>query len=153
MTELIALTALAAEANPDHFLATIEMILEGETETETVLYSSTPSDTHGIAVEVRAAITDWLNAGKPVTPYVPKTPDEVRWRLPMLTRRQLLLALASIGIMEDDVSATLSDPLDLIEWKYASEYERLNPLLVDVAETFGLPPEHVDDLWKWASAL
>lgn len=79
---------------------------------------------------------------------------------PSLSRRQLLLALLSIGVTADMVAAeieAIADPIEraaaMIEWTAASSYERDHPLVVDLAAAFGLPAGQVDDLWTWAASL
>ena len=80
--------------------------------------------------------------------------------LPPLTRRQLRLALLSIGVTAEDVEthiAAITDPVEraaaLIEWEDATHYKRDHPLVADVAAAMELPPEQVDDLWRWSAAL
>lgn len=79
---------------------------------------------------------------------------------PDLTRRQLLLALLSIGITEAMVDAEIELIGDLeeraysaIEWKAASSFRRHHPLVDMMAPSFSLPAEQVDDLWRWAAGL
>lgn len=118
-------------------------------------YASRPEDQFGLNPAVRR----WLDineGGYSIIPYVPPPPptaDELRSRMSALSRRQLLLALASIGVTEDTVSAVITDPLDMIEWKHATTFERLHPVLVGAAISLSLPPEQVDALWLWASGL
>lgn len=71
-----------------------------------------------------------------------------------LSPRQIRLALASIGITEAMVDTALeNDPLAMIEWKHASQFERDHMLIDALAPTFDLEPEHVDALWAWATDL
>lgn len=82
------------------------------------------------------------------------TPEEIRAGMPPLSRRQILLALDSIGISEADVDALLAgDTVGMIEWKNAGSYHRLHPLIVDLSNDFELSAEQVDTLWMWASEL
>lgn len=92
--------------------------------------------------------------------FLPPVPVEVTPVLSPLSRRQLRLALLSIGVTADDIEAYIAaipDPQDraaaLIEWQDASAYERGHPLLVDIAAAMGLVAEQVDVLWIWAAAL
>ena len=77
-----------------------------------------------------------------------------------LTRRQLRLALLSIGVTAEDVEAhiaDITDPVDraaaMIEWEDATHYKRDHPLVADVAVSMALPAEQVDALWVWAGGL
>lgn len=79
---------------------------------------------------------------------------------PTLTRRQLLLALLSIDVSNDDVEAhinAITDPFEkasaLIEWQDTKDYRRDHPLVVEIAEAMSLPPSQVDDLWRWAATI
>lgn len=80
--------------------------------------------------------------------------------LPPLTRRQLRLALLSIGVTAEDVEvhiADIPDPIEraaaMIEWEDATHYKRDHPLVADVAVSMALPAEQVDALWVWAAGL
>ena len=83
-----------------------------------------------------------------------RDPADVRAKLPPLSPRQMLLGLATIGITEADVEAGLGDDaLALIEWRKASQFERLHPLVVEMGDYFELPPEQIDSLWLYALDL
>ncbi|PZP72864.1 hypothetical protein [Agrobacterium sp. MS2] len=105
--------------------------------------------THGNgAIEIKQYFT-------PAPPSPPEPPT-----LPPLTRRQLRLALLSIGVTADHVEthiADITDPVDraaaLIEWEDATHYKRDHPLVADVAAAMQLPPEQVDALWVWAAGI
>ncbi|RVJ51463.1 hypothetical protein [Sinorhizobium meliloti] len=115
-------------------------------------YCSHPDDRFGLNPTIRRWLTD--NPQFPVQPYVPPTVEEMRALLRTLSRRQLLLALNSIGITEAQIDEKLvGDVAGMIEWKNASMFERLHPLITDLSGLFGLPPEQVDSLWSWASGL
>ena len=154
MAEFIELLAVAATPQPEVYVATILADIDGDGVIEQVPYGSLPNDRFGIAPEVRAAVTEWINRHKPVTPYVPPTVDQLRAAMTPLTGRQLLRVLYDIGITEEQIDAGLSgDAVALIEWKKASSYERLHPLIVQMAVTFNLPPEQVDHLWEYALTI
>ena len=77
-----------------------------------------------------------------------------------LTRRQVRLALLSIGITREDVNAQIGLIEDaeeraysMIEWEDANSFKRHHPLVDSLAIAFTLPTEQVDDLWRWAAAL
>jgi hypothetical protein len=148
------LLAVAETSQPGIYVATILADIDGDGTIEQVQYGSHPNDHFGISPEVREAITDWMNHRKPVTPYVPPTAEQLRANFPPLTGRQLLRVLYDIGITEDQIDAGLNgDAVALIEWKKASSYERLHPLIVEMATAFNLPPEQVDNLWEYALTI
>lgn len=154
MPKFVQLLAVAEQSIADHYSATIIADIDDDGTLEEVLYGVSPSDNHGIAPAVKAAVVEWINDGNPVAPYVPPTPEQLRAAMPKLSRRQLLLALFSIGITEAQIDDALVDDVEgLIEWKNASTFERLHPLISELSGHFGLPPEQVDSLWLWARTL
>jgi len=98
---------------------------------------------------------EWEAQGNLIPEYVPRPPS-----LPNLSRRQMLLALLSIGITEVMVEAQLAaieDPVEqtaaMIEWRNAGTYQRGHQLVSDLAVAFNLPATQVDALWMWAAQL
>lgn len=94
--------------------------------------------------------------------YIGPAPEAelARTALTPLTRRQLRLALLSIGVTAEDVEAHIADIADpieraaaMIEWEDATHYKRDHPLVADVAMSMALPAEQVDALWVWALEL
>lgn len=78
--------------------------------------------------------------------------------MPTLTRRQLRLALLSIGVTAETIEsqiAAITDPQEraaaLIEWQDANTYERDHPLITDIATALKIPSDQVDILWRWAA--
>ncbi|MCG5484019.1 MAG: hypothetical protein KK482_09895 [Sinorhizobium meliloti] len=115
-------------------------------------YTSRPDDTFGLNPVIRQWLSD--NPLFPVQPYVPPTLEQIRATMPRLSRRQLLLALFSIGITEAEIDAALvNDAEGMIEWRNASTFERAHPLISGLSVIFGLPPEQVDSLWRWAGNI
>lgn len=89
-----------------------------------------------------------------------EVPPVVEPVFPTLTRRQLRLALLSIGVTSVDVEAHIASVENeteraaaMIEWEDASSYERSHPLIVEVAASLDLPVNQVDALWLWAAGL
>jgi hypothetical protein len=77
-----------------------------------------------------------------------------RAAFPSLTPRQLRLALAHIEITEAEIDAKLdNNQFAAIEWKWATEYKRLHPLVVTLGPMFDLTPEQIDIVWLWAATL
>lgn len=97
----------------------------------------------------RRLITEWEAEGNIIPPYVPAPAP-----MPPLSPRQIRLALLSAGITEGMVDAALADnAAGLIEWKYATAYERNHPLIGALAGSFSLTTEQVDSLWGEAVQL
>ncbi|MDX0270894.1 hypothetical protein GOC13_24410 [Sinorhizobium meliloti] len=154
MARFIQLLSVTEQAVPGYYIATILADMDDDGAFEEVSYGVLPDDNFGIAPEVKAAVVEWIDRGQPVAPYVPPTVEELRSIMPTLSRRQLLLALYSIGITEATVDAALAGNIEgMIEWKNASMFSRTHPLISDLSINFGLPPEQVDSLWHWAVGL
>jgi hypothetical protein len=68
--------------------------------------------------------------------------------------RQARLALARIGLL-DQVEAAVQEAGQeaVIWWDYASQYDRSNPLLLELAQILNLPDSLVDNLFIVASQL
>lgn len=123
------------------------IILNGDTNTFVPSYENAPS-------EIRAKI-DALGGLEAVQPYVePPVP------LPTLTPRQLRLMLLQIGMSEAMVTAQIEKIKDadekaaaLIEWNWATQYERDHPLVLKLAGEFDFKDNELDDLWKYASSI
>lgn len=142
-----------ATNDPNVYIAEVE-ITDTYGERYRCHYTSTPGDPHGHAPIVRSALEAWLSRGDPVSPYVPPTAEELRAALPALSPRQIRLALASIGINEANVDAALADDdAGLIEWKFATQYERTHVLIQSLGSAFDLSEDQIDALWTWATAL
>lgn len=71
-----------------------------------------------------------------------------------LTPRQIRLALFSVGITEEMVDTALEgNEVGKIEWKYASEFVRDNPLISALGPAFELTEEQINTLWLYAMTL
>ncbi len=114
-----------------------------------VPFTASPDDTEELGRELHFAV---MKSGT-VRPYSPPTAEDLRKSLPPLSRKRLLKGLLIIGITEDEVTSRLDNASDRIDWKETLEFNRLDPLLVEVAADFQLPPAQVDSLWVWASTL
>ncbi|MDW9519137.1 hypothetical protein GOB43_17895 [Sinorhizobium meliloti] len=148
---LNSVSTVTATVDPGVFILRCN-ITDMEGSTYDTDYCSHPDDRFGLNPTIRKWLAD--NPLFPVQPYVPPTVEEIRALLRTLSRRQLLLALNSIGITEALIDEKLTGDVEgMIEWKNASVFERLHPLVTDLSVAFGLPPEQVDSLWVWASGL
>ena len=76
-----------------------------------------------------------------------------------LTARQLRLCLLNNGItpaMVDDQLALMASPakdVAIIEWEYASSYERDHPLIDQLGAAFNLTTEQINVMWKQAEVI
>ena len=92
--------------------------------------------------------------------YVAPTAEELRQQMKALTARQFRLGLLGGGItltQVDSAIAAISDPTERataeIEWNFATQFERLHPLVVSLSASLGLTPEQVDTMWTGALEL
>lgn len=88
-----------------------------------------------------------------ITPFAAPTPEEKRERMPNLTARQIRLGLLHLGKLAAVNAAigALPEPdrsEAQIEWDYASEFRRLNHLIVQLIPILGLTDEQVDPVWE-----
>ncbi|WP_273794369.1 hypothetical protein [Brucella intermedia] len=90
-------------------------------------------------------------------PAIEPTPEEKRELMPVITKRQLQLTLVRNGISLEQVEATIAAMPDglpkqeaEIEWNTATEFRRLHPTLLLVAQALNLSDEQVDALWEKA---
>lgn len=80
-------------------------------------------------------------------------------KLSPLTPRQIRMALILNGITLDNISdsfALLEEPLKslaIIQWEYAIEFLRDDPLVNQVGVALGWSPEQIDQLWMFAHTL
>jgi hypothetical protein len=62
-----------------------------------------------------------------------------------LTKREVFLGLYQAkGVTPDQIKAQITDPAALIEFEYANDYYRGNPLIDIVGATLGITPEQLD---------
>lgn len=65
-----------------------------------------------------------------------------------LTKREVFLALyEKLGITPDDIRNLIKDPKELIEFDYATEYFRGNPLIDKIGLLLGFSKEDLDYLF------
>lgn len=65
-----------------------------------------------------------------------------------LTKREIFLALYDdIGVTPDEIEASIENPKYLIEFKYANEYFRGNPLVDVIGNNLGYTTEQIDYLF------
>lgn len=142
---------LRVRETPQSGVLLIDATIEIEGAAEAVTYALYPDDMEGAAPLLRAALA---GGSYVIEPSTPQTAEEGRAAIEPLSSRQIRLTLLNIGITEDMVDEKLAgDALGIIEWKHATQFERLHPLIEALAAAFALPPEQVDDLWSWALQL
>jgi hypothetical protein len=76
-----------------------------------------------------------------------------------ISPRQIRLQLFQMGVTAEMISAglgSLPEPqksLAAIEWEYATQFVRENPLVEQVAQLLGWSPDQLDTLWREGSKL
>lgn len=91
----------------------------------------------------------WVAAGNTPTPYAPPAVPQT-----IVSPRQIRLALTQLGYrtqVENAVKAgdqTLQD-----NWQFASQFDRNNSLVTDVAKALGVSDAQLDELWNLAAKL
>jgi len=87
-------------------------------------------------------------------------------RLPDLTARQFWQAALAIGVSEEGLLASISDPTDTlyiedegerlevsIDIRKATLFRRDYPLIDDMAAAYNIPQEQMNSLWIWAAQI
>lgn len=80
----------------------------------------------------------------------PATDQELREAVAPLTARQFKLGLVRNGISLAQIDALLTTDEQRIEWNYATQFERLHPLIISLAPALGLDPATIDGMWAAA---
>jgi hypothetical protein len=122
-------------------------------------YCSRADDTFGLNPTIRQWLDD--NAGGyVVAPYVPPTVEEQRASMPVLSARRLRLGLINNGIMPSQVQAALEAmpagvdrEKALVEWEFASDFERNHHLILSVGAALGLTAAQIDTMWMASQTL
>lgn len=66
-----------------------------------------------------------------------------------LTKREVFLGLYQAkGVTPEQIKAQITDPAALIEFEYANDYYRGNPLIDTVGATLGISPEQLDKFFE-----
>ncbi|WP_234836062.1 hypothetical protein [Sinorhizobium meliloti] len=118
-------------------------------------FTANPNDVENHGRE----LFDLASAGT-VAPYVPLTTEETRQNMRPLTARQFRLGLVGAGLTPAQVTATIeampagSDKeTALIEWEYATTFNRMHPLIATVGAALGLTDEQIDAMWTASLSL
>lgn len=155
---LNAVHSVAATAEDGVYVLNVN-ITDAHEETYDCDYVSRPEDAFGLNPAIRVWILENLSSVQ-VIPYTPPTTEAARLAMPPITARQLRLGLIANGIMPSLVQATIeampagpSRESALVEWEYASSFERTHPLIASVAAGLSLTAEQVDAMWMAATSL
>ena len=66
-----------------------------------------------------------------------------------LTKREVFLGLYQAkGVTPEMIKAQITDPMALIEFEYANDYYRFNPLIDVVGASLGITPEQLDKFFE-----
>ncbi len=150
------------ENEPDAFIisANVTAVVFGGTEEET--FDCETCTRPGPKDGFNPAFQQWLrdNPDFPRDPYVPPTVEETRAGMPPLTARQLRLGLLAAGISPSTVTATINalpagpdKEKALVEWEFASTFNRMHPLIATVGAALGLSDVQIDAMWQAAVSL
>ena len=67
-----------------------------------------------------------------------------------LTKREVFLAIYNdLKITPEEIKSTITDPAVLIEFEYANEYYRGNPLINSIGQSLGYSKEQLDYLFEY----
>ncbi|MCA1490091.1 hypothetical protein I6F11_04055 [Ensifer sp. NBAIM29] len=159
VTEILKISD-TAEGN-GVYLLDVKIQFTADGEPEQVEYVSRPNDPYGVNPQIRKWMSE--NPDAPVHVYVPPPPptvEETRAAMPSLTARQLRLGLVGNGISPAQVQATLDampagadKEKALIEWEYATTFNRTHPLIATVGSSLGLTEAQIDTMWTAALTL
>lgn len=84
-----------------------------------------------------------------------------RQKLPVLSARQLRLALLDLGLtgsaVEAQIAAMPGTPAEreaaMIEWEYATTYQRDHTLVIALGAALGLTKAQIDNAWLEAATI
>ena len=66
-----------------------------------------------------------------------------------LTKREVFLGLYQAkGVTPEQIKAQITDPMALIEFEYANDYYRFNPLIDVVGNSLGITSEQLDKFFE-----
>lgn len=121
-------------------------------------YVSRPDDDYGLAPTIRSKIDQWITDGKPVAPYEPPTPEEIREMMPPLQKWRFETVIALEGLKDDIDTAieNLPEPQKTIaknKREFVPEFYRTDPLFDLLGSLIGKTPEEIDTLWEQALTL
>ena len=83
--------------------------------------------------------------------YLAKVTQKEKERIAKLslTKREVFLGLYQAkGVTPEMIKAQITDPMALIEFEYANDYYRFNPLIDIVGASLGITPEQLDKFFE-----
>ena len=87
--------------------------------------------------------------GKYITPEEIELQEKERIAKLKLTKREVFLGLYQAkGVTPDMIKGQITDAQSLIEFEYANDYYRGNPLIDIVGATLGITPEQLDKFFE-----
>ncbi|MCJ8517830.1 hypothetical protein ABID21_000654 [Pseudorhizobium tarimense] len=113
----------------------------------------------GIDADWQSIQPSMVYDGTVISEPPPVSAEELRAKMPAISRRQLRLTLVRNGITLDSVVAAVDAFPEgpkreeaRIEWEDGQSFERLHPTLLMIAEALDLTPAQVDAMWAEAIA-
>lgn len=110
-----------------------------------------------IVVDVLAGTVKVVPMTQEDVAALPPPPPPV---FPALTARQLRLGLLALGVTRAQVEALIAAIPDdtareatLIEWEYATTYDRAHPLVAQIGAALRLAEQDLDAAWIAAASL
>lgn len=98
---------------------------------------------HQLGYEINETETELQALGYTVEELILQ--DKERIAKLSLTKREVFLGLYQAkGVTPDMIKAQITDPMALIEFEYANDYFRGNPLIDAVGAVLGITPQQLD---------
>lgn len=119
-------------------------------EIESIVKEADPEDIVGEDEEGNSIIGTGVVRRFEIKEIPPETEEEKRARLNMLslTKREVFLALYKAkGLTPDQLKTQITDPEALIEFEYANDYYRGNPLINQIGAMLGYSGDDLDYLF------
>lgn len=103
-----------------------------------------------VYTDIEETLIDYeLYDGEYLTPEEIAVKERERLNMLSLTKRDVFLALyKDKGITPEQIKAQIQNPEALIEFEYASNYFRGNPLIDVIGQTLGYSSEDLDYLFE-----
>lgn len=97
----------------------------------------------------------------PIEIVLPSPEEIARRSMPSLSPRQLCLVMLMVGLRETDLEQQIitlvPDPVEqefaLIEWRKATSFKRLHPMVEEIREAMNFDPVQFDELWNLGLTL
>lgn len=153
VTEVVKLTDIKPGTGPvGTYIVHIKVRFQDGSENEIDSYVSRPDDPHGVNPQLRK----WMNEhpAAPVFAYVPPTIEQLRERMPRLTRLEFHQKLKAAGITKAIINTAINGIDDDDEqeamrdfWEDTPVFRRLDPFVLMLAAYTHKTPEQIDTIW------